>query len=380
MNFFDDLLHQHNKKGYSVCGDHCICERTPAGTIYVLCDGIGSGVYANISAIFSANHILELIRGGMSPRITCETVAASMHRAHSEDMQFAAFSVAYIQPDGQFTIYSYEAPSPVLLQNNHATLPTQRFYTAGFEIISEVDGILTEGDAILLFSDGVSQAGLGHGYGMGIGSDGVVNFINRNYDPDDGIVELPKQIMAMCQQVSAGNYEDDTTLALIYCRQAKELTLLTGPPSKQSLDHVYATDFMEMPGQKVICGSTTTDILARELQLQVVTLSMGNSFGQPPEYEIAGIDLVTEGAITLNQVYNILDEPAERLIGNSLVERLCLMIKSADVIHLMIGNAANVAHDDLIFKQIGVHIRKSTIQQIANTLKKHGKLIIEHFY
>jgi len=380
MKFFDIIQHQQNKKNYSVCGDHCLCERTPAGTIYVLCDGIGSGIYANISAIFSANHILELITQGMSPRIASETVAASMHRARSEDMQFAAFTVVYILPDGQYTIYSYEAPNPIILQYNHATVPTPRFYTAGFEVISEITGTLINGDALLLFSDGVSQAGMGHGLGMGVGSEGIANFINRNFEPDDDIDQIASQIMDMCRSVSAGNYEDDSTLALIHCRDANELTLLTGPPSKQSLDHTYATDFMEMPGKKIICGSTTTDILARELNLQVNTLSMGNSFGQPPEYEIPGIDLVTEGAITLNQAYNILDEPLEKLNGNSLVERLCIMLKSADVIHLMIGNASNTAHDDLIFKQIGVHIRKSTIQQIAQSLKNSGKLVIERSY
>jgi hypothetical protein len=137
---------------------------------------------------------------------------------------------------------------------------------------------------------------------------------------------------------------------------------------------------MNMPGQKAICGSTTTDIIARELGLEAVTLSMGNSFGQLPEYFIEGADLVTEGAITLNQACNILEEPAERLTGNSVAERLCLMLRGADAIHLMVGNASNSAHDDLIFKQIGVHVRKSAIRQIAGQLKNMGKLVLERYY
>jgi hypothetical protein len=137
---------------------------------------------------------------------------------------------------------------------------------------------------------------------------------------------------------------------------------------------------MNLSGQKVVCGSTTTDIIARELGLEVTTLSMGNAFGQPPEYWIEGTDLVTEGAITLNQVRNILEEPPERLTGNSAAERLCLMLRGADVIHMMIGNAANSAHTDLIFKQIGVHVRKATIQQISDKLRSMGKLVIEQFY
>ncbi|MDR0294252.1 MAG: serine/threonine-protein phosphatase [Oscillospiraceae bacterium] len=380
MMFFEAVLRQKNKNAHAVCGDYCVCERTAAGMIYVVCDGVGSGIYANISAITCASRILELFHGGMSIRLTSETIAASMHRARTEDIPFSAFSAVMILTDGQFTAYSYEAPNPVLLQNGHATTLAPRFYTAGFEVIGEVSGALHIGDSLLLFSDGVSQAGLGHGYGMGIGSDGVSDYVNRIYKPDDHIALLPQRIMEMCKTVSAGNYEDDTTLALIHCREAKELTILTGPPSKQSMDRGYVSDFMDMPGEKVICGSTTTDIAARELGLEVVTLSMGNAFGQPPEYWIEGIDLVAEGAVTLNQVYNILDEPVERLSGSSVAERLCLMLRGADVIHLMIGNAVNTAHKDLIFKQIGVSVRKATIQQIVEKLKSMDKLVIERYY
>ncbi|MDR2735173.1 MAG: serine/threonine-protein phosphatase [Spirochaetota bacterium] len=380
MKFFDDFLYQKNKKTYTVCGDHCMYERRSAGMIYILCDGIGSGIYANISAITCASRILELFRSGISIRITSEMVAASMHRARKEDIPFSAFSAALILPDGQFTVYSYESPNPVIIQSNHAAALAPRFYTAGFEVIGETSGILDMGDSLLLFSDGISQAGLGRAYGTGIGSDGVVSWINLNHKPDDDIAGLPQQIVEMCKTISAGNYEDDSTLALLHCRDAKELTLLTGPPSRQSMDSEYVTEFMHKPGQKIVCGSTTTDIIARETGRAVVPLFAGNSFGQLPEYLIEGIDLVTEGAITLNQTYNILDEPVEHLSENSVTERLCLMLHGADVIHLMIGSAANAAHDDLIFKQAGVHIRKSAIQQIAARLRSMGKLVIEKYY
>jgi hypothetical protein len=380
MKFFDDFLCQKNKKKHDVCGDYCLYERTATGMIYVVCDGVGSGIYANISAITCANRILELIRGGMSIRLTSETVAASMHRARKEDIPFAAFSAAAISPDGQYNVYSYESPSPIIIQNNHATVLAPRFYTTGFEVIGESTGMLNMGDSLLMFSDGVSQAGLGHGHGMGIGSDGVSSYINLNYKPNDNIAELSKRIVEMCKNVSGGNNEDDTTLVLLHCRDAKELTLLTGPPSKRTMNNDYAKTFMSMPGKKIICGSTTTDIVSEELGLKVETISMGKSFGQLPEYRIEGIDLVSEGAITLNQVNNILEEPVQRLSSDTVAERLCLMLHTADVINLMIGNASNTAHDDLIFKQSGVQIRKNVVRQIVKKLKNMGKLVIEQYY
>jgi serine/threonine protein phosphatase PrpC len=380
MKFFQDYLCQKIKTGYNVCGDFCLSERTATGMIYIVCDGVGSGIYANIAAITCANRILEMFRHEIALQQISETVAASMHRARKEDIPFSAFSAVVILPDGQFTAYSYESPNPILMQNNRAIVLTPRFYTTGFEVLGEVSGKLNLGDSILLFSDGISQAGLGHGYGMGIGSDGVADFINQNYKPTEPISTLSEGIVEMCRIVSSGKFEDDTTLVLINCKIANEMTLVSGPPSKQTLDTSYVRDFISMPGKKVICGSTTTDIVSRELKREVVTLSLGNSFGLPPEYFIEGIDIVAEGAITLNQVYNILEEPTERLSEGSVVERLCLMFHKSDVINFMIGNAINTAHDDLIFKQIGVHVRRATLQQMIEKLKKMGKLVIERYY
>ncbi|HHT86455.1 MAG TPA: SpoIIE family protein phosphatase [Clostridiales bacterium] len=380
MKFFEGIVVQECKKGYSVCGDYCISDRTAAGTVLVLCDGLGSGIYANIAAISTANRMIELIRGGVTVRAAAETIVASMHRARTENIPFAAFSVVHILPDGKFTAYTYEAPNPVLIKDKIAISLMPRFYTYGFEAIGETLGTLDYGDALLLFTDGVSQAGIGFGKNFGIGSKGVASYINRNYKSGDTAYELPGRILEMCKEVSGENYGDDTTLAMLYCREAVELTLLTGPPSRSSLDSKYAAEFMKSPGKKIICGSTTTDIIARELKKEVLMLSPGNAFGQPPEYWIDGIDLVSEGAITLGQVYNILDEPKERLTGSSTAERICIMLHEADLIHLMIGNAANTAHDELLFKQVGVQVRKATVKRIAEKLREMGKLVIERYY
>ena len=111
----------------------------------------------------------------------------------------------------------------------------------------------------------------------------------------------------MCEEMMGGRFEDDTTLALLNCREANELTLMSGPPSKPSMDREYVDKFISMPGSKVVCGSTTADIVARETGRKVRIVKIGNSFGMPPEYEIEGINLTADGVIMLNQVNNILD-------------------------------------------------------------------------
>ncbi len=380
MKFYEEIVSQNTKTGTLVCGDHTLCSRSAEGTVFVLCDGVGSGIYANIAAISCSNRIIELLNRGVSVRSAAETVASSMHRARTEDVPFSAFAAAVILPDGQFKVYTYEAPEAMIIKNGTASVLKPEFFTAGYEVVGEATGSLDIGESVVLCSDGVTQAGLGHGHGFGIGIENVSAYINRILLPGSDIDELPGSITKMCAELMGGKYEDDTTLAVLHCREANELTVMTGPPSKPSMDREYVTKFMSMPGRKAVCGSSTADIVARETGRTVRMIKTGNAFGTPPEYEIEGIDLTAEGVIMLNQVYNILGESIENFTENSAVERLCMMLLEADVIHLMIGNAMNDAHEAMLFKQVGVRVRRTAVKLIAGKLREMGKLVIEAYY
>ena len=132
-------------------------------------------------------------------------------------------------------------------------------------------------------------------------------------------------------------------------------------------------------GQKVICGSTTTDIIAKIMGAKVTPLRSGDP-NSPPEYHIDGIDLVAEGAMTLSQACNIIDEPLERLSGNGVVERFCRMMRESDIITFMLGKAMNAAHGDLLFKQLGVRPRRESVKTLAERLTDMGKVVIIESY
>ncbi len=380
MKYFAEHLCQKIKTGYIVCGDASSCQRESKATTYIVCDGVGSGVYANIAAITCIERIKELLRLGVSLRNTTEMVAASMHRARKEKIPFSAFSAAVILPEGQFTVYTYEAPEPIFMQDGSARVMTPRFYTSGFEVIGEFTGTFREGDSLILSSDGVTQAGLGRGHGFGIGVDGVVDFINRNFKANDDIGKLPDRIVEYCGTFADGAFEDDTTLALINCRKAEEVTILTGPPSKNSRDHEFAGALKMARGKKIVCGATTAEIVSRELEIPVETKEFNSLYGTPPEYDMEGIDMATEGAITLNQVCNVLDDPIEKVPGYSTVKLLCVLLKNADIIHFHIGNANNEGHEDLIFKQAGVRVRQATIETLTEKLNIMGKVVTKRYY
>ncbi|MDR2349716.1 MAG: serine/threonine-protein phosphatase [Deltaproteobacteria bacterium] len=379
MKFFRDHINQNIKTGYRVCGDYCLCERSSIGTLFLLCDGIGSGIYANVAAISCAERIMEMYNLGLSLSHASETVASSMHRARTEDIPFSAFSVALIRPDGQFVIYSYEAPPPILIRNDVAKVLEPRFYTVDYEVLGETPGKLEIRDSLLLSSDGVTQAGMGRGYSFGITSEGVANFINKNHKGGEDIPTLSKKITDMCRSLSGDRHEDDTTLAAIDCVEAKELTILTGPPSKKSLDGPYARSLLEATGKKIVCGSTTADIVARELGLNLEMINIDANLGMPPEYSLEGMDLVAEGAITLNQVYNVLEDPIDQF-QESVVKKFCVLLREADVIRFKVGTAVNEAHESLIFKQLGVRVRKNSLRMLCEKLRAMGKLVLEQYY
>ena len=134
------------------------------------------------------------------------------------------------------------------------------------------------------------------------------------------------------------------------------------------------------PVKHAVCGSTTAEVLARELGREIRLKSAGTSFGNPPEYTMAGIDMITEGAVVLNQINNILDENPELFVHNTPAERLCSMLMEADVVTFIIGRSINDAHNELVFKQLGILPRDTTIRLISEKLKGKGKLVVTEYF
>ena len=377
MKFFEDVTLQVNKRQHPVCGDFVLCDKTMAHTLFILCDGIGSGVYANVSAIFCANRLMELFSSGVSQRDAVEMVAASMHRARSEDIPFAAFSMAKILNNGHFVIYSYEAPCPLIIEDGRARPLSQHYFTAGYESVAEASGILQLGDSLVLCSDGVTQAGLGRG-SFGIGKEGLAAFINRSLRKSQDLATLAHDIVDMTAAVSGNIYADDTTVAFLNCRLAKELTVFTGPPVDRSQDSQLAERFLSAGGQAVICGSSTADIISRETKREIrMRKPAAMSFDSPPEYQMEGAKMVTEGAIMLNQLYNIIDEDPRNFVEKTPAERLCVLLQDADVITFIVGGALNDAHSNILFKQVGVRSRNTMVQLLIEHLRSMGKLVVE---
>lgn len=349
-------------------------QRTSEYTDFILCDGMGSGPKANMSAIMCASRILRLLQSGISLYRACEKAVQLMHRARTENIPFAAFTVVRILKSGRYTALSYEIPAPILVQNGLAEIVKQRHFPSAHEILSEAEGTLDEGASLVICSDGVAQAGLGVLPGFGWSIEGYCDYVNHRLNRGYTIDEIADDTLGETYQLSGNVHGDDTSVAVLTAREAHILNILTGPPKSKSQDTPFVQSFMKMDGEKVVCGSTTSDIVARELNTDVVIRNLGTQFNQPPKYHIDGIDLATEGAVTLNQVYNIIDVDT-RHYDNSSVCQLARMLKDSDIIHLFIGDAANEAHTDIAFMQLGVLERAKIIQLIIDKLRDMGKIV-----
>jgi hypothetical protein len=366
------LLKQVNKRNYRECGDQAEIVRTMEHTDFILADGIGSGSYANIAARLCISRVLHLMRSGISIHNACEKALTLMHRARTEKVPFAAFNIARIMKRGQFTALSFEAPPPLLVRDGVVQKLRSTHYALSGEVVSETSAALKEGDSVVFFTDGVTQAGLGRGQGMGWGAEGFMDLYQKCISAGMGTSDALDLILMKTKALSGNENGDDTSIALLTLRKASVINILSGPPANKADDAAFVKLFLGCDGLKMVCGSTTADMVARVMNKRVKMRKMTDSLTAPPEYFIDGIDLVMEGAVTLNQAYNILEEDLKS--GEEGVLRLCALLRSADIVRLFEGTAENVAHNDLTFKQMGI-VKRALIMQLLNEkLVKMGKV------
>lgn len=368
-------LAQSPKKPAAPCGDVVACERTAAATTLVCADGIGSGVRARIAAQMCSSRILELNRLGFSLRKSFASLVRTMEQARDPSRPFAAFSVARVRNDGMATVVSYESPPPILVSRRHASALAQSPVNLGGALALETNCYLEPGDALLVMSDGVTQAGLGCGLPAGWQTEGVVRFVN------DRLVEgvLPKDIPQIVHREArrlSPTGGDDCTVAVALCRRGQIVNLLTGPPASQSQDAALVRRFITSEGLKIICGGSTAGMVARVLRRDLDVEQECASLMAPPRYRIEGVDLVTEGAVTLNQVYNVLDEDIRDLKEDSGVTELCALLHIADRVNILHGGAKNLTAGDIAFRQRGILTRDRILPLLAEKLRASGKLVV----
>ena len=357
------------------CGDVVECVRGSDGTTFVLADGVGHGVRANLGANFVTARLLEKLRTGASLRQSFSDVIETLETNRSNDLPWAAFTLVRVAPHGDATVLSYESPPPLLVSRRHAHILPQRSLAAEHSLITQANCTLVPGDALLIMSDGVTQAGLGRTYTLGWGIEGVCREANMLLGSRVEPEELPARLHAKAGEIDGAQRGDDTTAVLAACREGVVVNIFTGPPVDLARDGEVVREFMLEEGYKVVCGGTTAGVVARELEVEAKVDRDSLHPYTPPRYEIEGIDLSTEGAICLNQLYNIFDDPQPLFEERTAVSDLYDLLQRADRVRIIAGRAANAAGNTMQFRQQGILSRPQIVPLLAKKLEAAGKLV-----
>src|SRR5690606_12910430 len=155
------------------------------------------------------------------------------------------------------------------------------------------------------------QSGLGSKrFPLGWGLDNITSFcisqVNRM--PDISAARLARKIINQVALNDDFDIKDDATCGVIYFREPRRFMLITGPPFYKVKDYDFVDRIKNFKGKKIICGGTTAEIIARELDINVEIQHVIKTPGMlPPVARMEGFEMVTEGILTLGKVEEILE-------------------------------------------------------------------------
>ena len=230
---------------------------------------------------------------------------------------------------------------------------------------------------MVCFTDGVNQAGMDEPHTpLGLGIPAVTEFCRHliRSNPKLSARELARRIVDLATAKDGGKPRDDISCAVVYFRQPRHLLLVTGPPFSKKSDIQMAETVAEFEGTRIVCGGTTATIVSRELKRPVnVDLDMLDS-DIPPISHMPGVNLVTEGTITLARVVDMLERNVnpdhEPRNGATLVLEYLL---NSDVIHFLVGTRINEAHQDPNIPVV-LDLRRNLLTRVAKLLgERHLK-------
>ena len=354
----------------------------------VLSDGMGHGVKANMLATLTATMAINFTKEHKDVEKIAEIIMNTLPICSERQMSYSTFTVVDIQEDGETRILEYDNPHALIFRGKQQLEPewncilmtTEK--NLGKEILTCSFHARKE-DRIVICSDGVIQSGLGFtaypfGWGRDKLNDHIRDLIAR--DPDISARRLSTRIVNSAVQNDKYHSQDDTSCATIYFREPRKLLICSGPPYEQEKDKELASRVSNFPGRKVLCGATTADIIAREWNKKIVDSFEFTDPDLPPVAFLEGVDLITEGILTLGKVSVLLDQYTENSkVGKGPADEIIKMILQSDEVYFIIGTRINIAHQDPSLP-VELEIRRTVVKRIARTLEKKFLLEVKVSY
>lgn len=376
--FLDTDYCQEKKHTQRVAGDVFLSKRIEdERVITVLADGLGSGVEANVLASLTATMGLEYVLGKIDTARAAEIMMDALPICRQRGISYSTFTLVDTSTDGQTRIIEHGNPAFLLIREGRCIdIPTKiitRPRWKGRQLCC-AQFSTQHGDRIIVYSDGVSQSGIGTPqYPFGWGVEKVKEFLETQIqlDPEISARQLSAELVAQAVYNDGRQAGDDMSCGVIHFRHPRHLRVLTGPPFDMERDRDFA-HLLTGPESKAVCGGTTSNIVARELGKE---LTMDLSEWDPDVPNIShmeGIDLVTEGCLTLSKVAELLESGEKPLRSNGATKLLQLFLRH-DIIEFVMGTRINEAHQNPSFP-VELDIRRNLLKKIIRLLEsKHLK-------
>ncbi len=370
-----------NKHGEELCGDRV--ESTVVGeyTTLVLADGLGSGVKANILSTLTSKILCTMVSSEVSIEDCIETIVQSLPVCKVRGVAYSTFSVIHVNNEGEGSLFEFDNPQAILIRDLACQdLPREAMHILG-KTVYRSPLKLKAGDIVVVMSDGVIHAGIGMTMNLGWQRPEVVDFLNRNVRADMSARAVACLLAGACNDLYLGDPGDDTTVAAVKVREQLNVNIMIGPPVDKARDDFYVERFLAGEGKKAVCGGTSSQIVARYLKTDVRSSMDFPDRDVPPIGYIDGIDLTTEGVLTMRRLLELSEKYVSekdlapktftKKDGASLLAQL--LFEEASDVHFFVGQSVNAAHEGL---PIDITMKLKLVESLAANLKKMGKNVV----
>ena len=372
-----------NHYGEQLCGDHVdIIEQNENSTVVVLADGLGSGVKASILSTLTSKIISTMMAEGLSLEDCVETIAATLPVCSVRGVAYSTFTIIDLIDNSYAELIQYDNPHIILIRDcKNYDYPMTEMNIGGKKIYkSQIK--LCENDIFIAMSDGCPHAGIGLAYNFGWKREDITSFMESIAHGGYTAKTLSTILVDECNKLYEDKPGDDATACIVRIRKRVPMNMLFGPPrNRDDCDRMMSL-FFSKEGKHIVCGGTTSSIAAKYLGKELKTSLNFERSDIPPIAEIEGVDLVTEGVITVNRVeeyakdYLRDNESYEqwgyKRDGASLICRM--LFEEATDINFFVGRAVNPAHQNPDLP-INFNIKMNLVEELSECLKKMGKRI-----
>lgn len=372
-----------NHYGEELCGDHVdIVEEGENSTVIVLADGLGSGVKASILSTLTSKIISTMMSAGLPIEECVATIAATLPVCSVRGVAYSTFTIIHLLNNDTVEIIQYDNPLTILIRDfKNYDYPKTEMNIGGKKIFKSTVK-LQENDIFVAMSDGCPHAGIGLAYNFGWKREDIISFLEMLAPAGYTAKTLSTMLVDECFKLYGEKPGDDATACVLKVRKRVPMNLLFGPPANRDDNDRMMSLFFSKEGKHIVCGGTTSTIVSKYLNKPLKATLMFEKSDVPPIAEIEGVDLVTEGVITVNKVveyakdYLGANEQYENWSmhrdGASLICRL--LFEEATDINFFVGRAINPAHQNPDLP-INFNIKMNLVEELSASLKKMGKRI-----